>query len=156
MLEKLPPVEKVVEAWSALASGRVEIDGSPDAPAGTAKVVSSSGEKTYSLAWERNVYESDDGAAWWQGYPGYPILALLMARGKLPYEPRLAEYFTGINWNAANSRAKRNYAEALRSVIDSLRLSPHIVAEIESEADKTMEALKSLDIIVRRYRKKRA
>ncbi|MBD5607971.1 MAG: hypothetical protein HDQ93_03870 [Desulfovibrio sp.] len=156
MLEKFPPVEKIAEAWSALASGRVKIDGSPDALSGTAEVVSSNGEKTYRLAWDGNVYESDDSATWWQGYPGYPVLALLMAQGKLPYDPRLGEYFKGINWNAANAKAKRNYAEALRSAIDSLDLSPQIVAEVDSEETKTMEALKSLDIAIRRYRKKRS
>ncbi|MDE5833332.1 MAG: hypothetical protein K2H64_10220 [Desulfovibrio sp.] len=153
---KTPPLEKIAEAWTALASDRVLLHDPADAPAGAAEVVSSNGAKTYRLTWVGNVYASDDSATIWQKYPGYPVLALLMARGELPYDPELAACFRNVDWNAANAKAKRNYAEAFKNVCAELKLSPEIIEKAKSESEKTLEKLKTLDISLRPYRKKKA
>ena len=155
MLAKLPPLEKVFEAWSAIASGRTKIDDSSDEASGAASVVSSNREKTYHVEWNGGVYKSDDNATWWQKYPGYPILAVLMLQGKLPYDAELARRFENIDWNALNAREKGDYAKALKSAFADLDLSPEIAARAKEEAEKTIEILKSLDIEARRWVKKR-
>lgn len=53
-MEKMPPVEKIYEAWSAVADGRVTID---DA-ARKATVVSSDRTREYTVSW------SDDGSVY--------------------------------------------------------------------------------------------
>ena len=65
-MEKLPPIEKVYEAWSAVADGRVALH--PDER--RAAIASSNGAKTYTVAWNENgsTYSSNDNATYWQGY----------------------------------------------------------------------------------------
>ena len=46
-MEKMPPLAKVFEAWSALADGRVSLDGEDR----RATVASSNGAKAYTVTW---------------------------------------------------------------------------------------------------------
>ena len=55
-MEKLPPLAKVFEAWSALADGRVALD----AEKRRASVASSNGEKAYTVTWSEH---GDHGVA---------------------------------------------------------------------------------------------
>lgn len=88
-MEKLPPLAKVFEAWSALADGRVALD----AEERRASVASSNGAKAYTVAWSEDgaVYSSNDSATYWQGYAGYPVITVLMAQGRLPFDRAMAD-----------------------------------------------------------------
>lgn len=112
-MEKLPPIEKISEAWSALADARVK-----DVGENRYTVLSSDGAKTYTILYnpENNTYASNDSATFWQGYPGYPVLAVMMHKGILPYDPEVAKKWKDINWNALNRQMKRNYA----AVVDKI------------------------------------
>ena len=79
-LWKLPPPAKVYEAFSALADGRVLIE-----EPGRAEVRSSGTDKTYTVEWtgEFEPVTSNDNASYWQGYLGYPIVAVLIALGRV-------------------------------------------------------------------------
>lgn len=57
-MEKLPPLQKVYEAWSALADGRVEM-GEDEATA-----TSSNGAKHYTVSWSEDTYSSNDNASY--------------------------------------------------------------------------------------------
>jgi len=59
-----PPVAKVYEALSAVGDGRVKLTGDT-----SAQVVSSGGDKTYTVKWSPDGGEitSDDNATRWQG-----------------------------------------------------------------------------------------
>ena len=74
-MEKLPPVEKIYEAWSAVADGRVAIDEA----ARKATVVSSDRTREYTVSWsdDGSVYTSNDNATYWRGYAGYPVIAVM-------------------------------------------------------------------------------
>ena len=76
-MERMPPLAKVFEAWSALADGRVSLDDEER----RATVTSSNGLKAYTVAWSEDggTYSSNDNATYWQGYAGYPVIAALMA-----------------------------------------------------------------------------
>ena len=51
-MEKLPPIEKIYEAYSALADDRINIEGN------MAYVGSSNGKKSYKVEWEGDTYSS--------------------------------------------------------------------------------------------------
>jgi hypothetical protein len=89
----MPPVAKVYEALSATADGRVRITAS-----GRAEVVSSEGDKTYTVEWSEDgrLFSSNDNASYWQGYAGYPIVAVLLATGRIPYDPLVAGLLAGV------------------------------------------------------------
>ena len=84
---KMPPIEKIHEAYSAIADGRITIKEEE------AEVVSSDLSKIYVVRWKDGVYSSNDNASYWKGYAGYPIIAVLMLQKKLSLDKEIADYF---------------------------------------------------------------
>ncbi len=97
---RAPPSIKVLEAMGAIADGRVKLRDSG------AEVTSSDGSRRYVVVWDgtRNAASSDDSGTVHRGYVGYPIIALLMLQGVLPYDPRLAKKLAGVPWKRLNER----------------------------------------------------
>lgn len=144
-MEKLPPLEKVYEAWSALADGRVSIC----ADERRATVASSNGQKGYTVTWDADerVYSSNDNATYWQGYAGYPVLAVLMEQGRLPLDHTVAEAFAGVNWTELNERFKRDYAAAVAHVVNERGLDG---THLDTAAHAVMDTLATLNITIKR------
>lgn len=140
-MKKLGPIEKVYEAWTALADHRVALHD------GYADVSSSDGEKSYIVKFADNQYSSDDNATYWQGYPGYPVIAVLMLQGKLPYDPIIASEWKNINWTSLNKQFKNKYAEAVAFIAAERNIDMDKASE---EARKVMEALSNLPIEIKR------
>nr|WP_231121283.1 hypothetical protein [Limosilactobacillus reuteri] len=105
MMKKFPPIEKILEAYTAIADNHVKLENDQ------ALVTSSNEAKTYTVTFHDNTYTSNDNASYWQGYLGYPGIAVLMLQGKLPYDKELAQQFAGVDWNKINQEYKRNYAQ---------------------------------------------
>lgn len=140
-MEKMPPREKVFEAWTALADGRVEMHD------GFAEVSSSDGAKRYTVRFAGDTFSSDDNATYWRGYPGYPVIAVLMLQGRLPYDRDEALKWKDVNWKEINTRYKNNYAAAVKEVAAQKGIDlPHA----EEEAEKVMQALADLHIVIKR------
>lgn len=144
-MEKLPPLEKVYEAWSALADGRVSMCVDEQ----RATVASSNGQKEYTVAWDADerVYSSNDNATYWQGYAGYPVLAVLMEQEHLPLDRAATEAFADVNWTELNERFKRDYTAAVAHVVDERRLD---TAQLDEAAHTVMDALAALDLTIKR------
>ena len=142
-MKKLPPIEKIYEAYTAIADGRIEIDLQEQ----SATMTSSTGLKSYTVQWKDNVYSSTDNATYWQGYPGYPIIAVLMLQGKIPLDEGIAQLFAGVPWFELNKKYKRDYAQAVASVIKERGLDSE---SIQAAVDEAYEALTQLDITVKR------
>lgn len=145
-MEKLPPIQKIYEAYSAIAAGRCDVRGEGMV------VASSDGTKIYNVEWGSGVYRSTDKATYWQGYPGYPVLAALMLQGKIPYDRRVADWFAGTPWKQLNDAHKRDYDAALQEAFVLADLTDTQIAEARACAEADMEALKGLDIKVGRLR----
>lgn len=143
-MQKLPPLQKVFEAWSALADGRVTMGES------SARITSSNGEKRYEVKWEGDIYKSNDSASYWQGYAGYPVIAVLMEQGRLPYDRDFAQRFSGIDWNKLNKQHKRNYDAAAKEAFEQVGLSPDERAEANAAAHTVLNTLAELPILVKR------
>jgi len=137
---KLPPIEKIPEAYSAIVDNRVELKEN------YAIVTSSDKTKSYEVRWQENTYYSNDSATYWQGYPGYPVIAVLMLQNKLSLNQNISKYFKGINWHELNQKYKRDYASALNSIMTDF--SDEIKAEINNEINKVYEEIKNLGIIL--------
>lgn len=138
---KMPPKEKVYEAWTAIADGRVNIHDD------YAHVTSSDSEKEYTVRFDGDKYASNDNATYWQGYPGYPVIAVMMLQGKLPYENEEAEKWKGINWKALNTKFKNRYADAVKSVAEERHID---LQAADMAAERVMDALENLDITIKR------
>lgn len=130
-MKKLPPIEKIPEAYSAIVDNRVQ------RKEGVAYVDSSNKEKRYTVVFDESSYASNDSATYWQGYPGYPILAVWMMQGILPYDEKIAMLFQGVDWHALNKRFKRKYAQALEFLYEQMRPedATHAIQEIANVYD---------------------
>lgn len=143
-MKKLPPIEKIYEAWSAIADDRVIMR------EGRATVCSSNRAKEYIVSWAGNVYSSNDNATHWQGYAGYPVIAVLMLQGLLPLDRDIAALFVGINWTEANAAAKRDYAKAVETVFAQLQCDEEKQSAARLENIRVYDALKALNIEITR------
>ncbi len=140
-MKKLPPIQKILEAYTAIVDNHVHLT------AEQAEVTSSNESKNYTVSWDNDVYRSNDNATYWQGYAGYPVIAVLMLQGKLPYDQKLAENFKAVDWNTINKKYKRNYAKAAAEVIKEKGLKEN---EVMAELGAIYEDLKKLPIIIKR------
>jgi len=145
---KMPPLEKIPEAYSAIADQRVALG------EGRAEVQSSDGRKTYLVEWKGDLYSANDNATYWQGYAGYPIIAVLLLQGRLPYIYEDALLFQRINWNALNKAHKNNYAEALKEVQEGLKKQGVDVERLNQNLRMIYQALAGLDLKIKRGRLK--
>lgn len=140
-MKRMPPIQKILEAYTAIVDKHVELKNNE------ALVTSSNGAKTYTVSWEDNIYHSNDNATYWQGYAGYPIIAVLMLQEKISFDQKLADNFASVNWNEVNAKFKRNYAKAASEVIKEKRLDEK---EVMAELEKVYRALKDLPITIKR------
>lgn len=148
---KQPPLVKVYEAFSAVAAGRVEM-----LEPGRARVGSSDGAKTYDVRWspDGSAIVSDDNGSRWQGYAGYPILAVLLEQGRLHADRALMAPLAGVDWHALNERFKRRYDEAVAHALARAHEAGADPAAITAAAESVAAQLADLKLV--RYGGRRA
>lgn len=143
-MDKMPHIEKIHEAYSAIADDRVVIGND------TAKVTSSNYAKEYTVTWKDGIYASNDNASYWGGYAGYPIIAVLMLQGKIKLNRSIVEYFKGINWTELNSKHKANYTKAVSEIMDGLKADGIDCDFITKEVNEVYKRIELLNITCRR------
>jgi len=141
MYLRLPPRIKVLEALGAIADGRIKIiDGY------RAQVVSSEGDRIYDVyvdVSKGQAYSNDNGTKY-RGYVGYPIIALLMIKGVIPFYRDVAEALKGIPWRELNEKYKK-YAIVESIVKDIARkrgISPSYIDLVISRVLSTLKTLR--------------
>ena len=143
-MKKMPPIEKIYEAFSAIADGRVKMQEK------SATVASSDRTKSYNVVWDEDTYRASDSATYWQGYPGYPVIAVLMLQGRLPCNNELVRIWAGINWKQLNLKYKRNYAAAAMEVMEGFKAEGIDVDAMSEAASSILKALGELNITIGR------
>ena len=138
---KKTPIAKIYEAYSCLADERIKLEENK------AMVTSSNGAKTYEVKWSGNNYSSNDNASFWQGYPGYPVIAVLMLKNSLPYDKDIIKYFKNINWHELNNKYKRDYDKVVEEVLANISYSTE---KIKESTSKTYDYLINMDINIKR------
>lgn len=138
---EMPPKAKIYEALSAVVDQRVSITGRT-----TAQVLSSSRDKTYDVEWSEDYSEitANDNASYWQGYTGYPIIAVLLQTGRIRSNPHIAQRLAGIPWKSVNQKFKRDYDKAINHVLDGIEAQGGDRMEIAREVEKIYEQLETL------------
>ena len=135
-----PPRVKFLEALGAVADGRVEDRGNE------ALVRSSEGDRVYRVFVdvERGVAYSDDNGTVYRNYVGYPIIALLIKRGRLPYDEKLSGALRGLRWRELNERLKnyRLVEEEVKRIVMERGVEPGRVDEYISRSREALSAIK--------------
>jgi hypothetical protein len=142
-LWKTPPKAKIYEALGALGDGRVTITSTT-----TAEVISSSRDKKYIVQWSEDEkgITANDNASYWQGYMGYPIIAVLMLRGKLRYDKSVAYLLSEVQWKSLNARFRNNYDKAIETVLNSIEESKGQKTKVVEEVDRIMRDISSIKL----------
>lgn len=140
---KMPPRAKIYEALSVLADQRVIL-----LDENSAEVRSSSGRKSYRVEWtpDLQAITANDNASYWQGYMGYPIIAVLMLQGKIRYSSTVAGHLAGISWKELNQKYKRDYKRVIEQVFKDLQNSGVDVTKIEREIESIYRQLQNLKL----------
>jgi hypothetical protein len=144
---KMPPPIKVYEALGAIGDGRVRA-----ARGGGAShawdVVSSDRGKTYRVEISADGHEisSNDNASYWQGYLGYPAIAVLIARGTLSASAGATRALAGIPWKELNRRFKNDYARTTAEVARIVGERGDDFEAIRAEAAAILDALAALGL----------
>ena len=73
------------------------------------RVASSEGDRHYLVYVDpaRRLAYSDDNGTRFRGYIGYPIIAVLMLQGRVPFDERIARALEGIPWRRLNEHYRR-------------------------------------------------
>ena len=140
---KLPPIEKIAEAYSVIANNRIE-----EVDENTFLVVSSNGEKSYKVTINGDRFRSNDSATKFARYAGYPILAVLMYQHRLPLPDEYLKDFKDINWNQLNKEYKRDYAAALDAALESKNLLKEDIVIIKELMRQCYQQFKKLHITI--------
>lgn len=137
---KIPPKAKVYEALSCIGSNKVEFVGE-----NKALVTSSEGDKRYNVTFDLATgrITSDDNGSKWQGYLGYPSIAVLMLKGLLPFEQNFSEALKGVKWRTLNQKFKRNYDLAVKEAEQIAAERGCNIAELEEFVERVMEEIKA-------------
>ena len=143
-MKKLPPVEKIYEAYSAISDNRVIMEEN------SAKVFSSDKSKEYTVTWDKKIYSSNDNASYWQGYAGYPMIAVFMLQKKISFDSSVTDHFKNINWKELNAKYKGKYSKAVEEIMEALKNSGVDTKKIYRETENIFEELKTLDIQCKR------
>jgi hypothetical protein len=113
-----PHVSKIYEALGAIGDNRIEFAISEN----EAKIYSSSKTKFYTVKWNDDLTQmmANDTSAYWQGKLSYPMIAILMVKGKIQFDPKLPEILKGIEWKEVNKKFKNDYDKTVQFVLDDL------------------------------------
>jgi hypothetical protein len=138
---KIPPIAKVYEALGAVGDGRVRIDDGRHA-----SVTSSDGAKVYTVESSEDGAEisSNDNASFWQGYLGYPAIAVMIARGLIRADETAARALAGVPWKQLNTRYKNDYERTLEDVMRQAEVRGFDPDAIRAAANKVLEAVCTL------------
>ena len=138
---KMPPIVKVYEALGAIGDGRVRIEDGR-----RATVVSSDESKTYQVETSADGREiaSNDNASYWQGYVGYPAIAVLIARGFYRPPANVTDALAGVAWKELNRKFKNDWAKTIAEVEKALEQAGHDPDAVRSEAEAVLNFLREL------------
>ena len=137
---RMPPIAKVYEALGAIGDGRVHLEDQ-----GRATVTSSDRSKTYVVetAADSREVSSNDNASYWQGYLGYPAIAVMIAGGL--YQPRadVAKALSGIPWKELNRRFHNDYERTVAEVLREASAHGFDPSTIRCEAQAVLDAVRT-------------
>ena len=139
-MEKLPPIAKVYEAYSALADDRIVVKEQE------ALVDSSDYAKTYTVRFHDDEVSSNDNATVWQHYP---ILAVWMKLGILSVNWNILPAFAGINWKKRNTEHKNRYEEVIEEFLLECEEQGYACEDIRSCMQETLEAVAKLPYTIK-------
>lgn len=144
---KKPPVIKIYEALGALADKRLRKN-QDDKEKKVWRIYSSLGNKFYLVKYDEknNAIMSNDNGSYWQGYLGYPAIAILMLNGKIKYQPKFAKALKRIKWKDLNTKFKNDYTKTIEYCHQLIQKRGYDLSEFLSEIENINKQIQALKI----------
>lgn len=140
-----PPKDEhiVYEALSAIADNRFTLVSESEA-----QCYSTSRNKFYSVHYdsENSAIMSNDNMAFYVDEVSYPMVAMLLVKGKLEYNPEILKYFKDIKWKDINQRNKNNYMKSVNEVLEDLTSRGVNTQQIKNQVNDIFEDLLRLEL----------
>lgn len=139
MFRKNPPIIKIYEALGAIADERIEITQWLFVEA---KVYSSDRNKYYTVNYDpaNNAIMTNDNGSYWQGYLGYPSIAILLIQGDLPFNQEYSNLLKDIPRKKINTQNKNDFNKTQQQIDNMIIEKWHNIKElhkyIENVADE--------------------
>ncbi len=117
----------------------------------TAFVDSSSHDKKYVVMWDpgNKAIMANDNGSYWQGYVGYPAIALLIKIGVIKVDDKYCQALAGIKWKQINAKYRNDYEKTLLEVKEEVEEKEEIDVrweELENAANDVLAQLIKLDL----------
>ena len=143
MYWKRPHISKIYEALTAIADSRIELDGF-----NRAKCYSSSGNKYYEVKYDSksDSIMSNDNTAYYTGSISYPMIALLMLKGRIKYNQELLPNLIGIRWKDVNQKFNNDYDKAVEYVLAGLESKGTDVKPVRDEIERMYSIIEKLKL----------
>ncbi len=143
MLWTKPHISKIYEALGAIADKRIELVGTHEA-----KMSSSSGNKAYTVTWTDDFTQmmSNDNSAFYTGQLSYPMIAVLLLKGQIKYDPEVAEMLKGVKWKDINQKFKNNFDKTVAYVQELLQEKGSDTQKLIFETKRISDELDKLEI----------
>ena len=143
MVWKKPHISKIYEALTAIADARIELVGE-----NKARCYSSSKGKFYEVEFdpETDSIMANDNTAFYTDAVSYPMIALLMLKGIIIYDPKLLGMLKEIVWKDINQKFKNDYDKAIEFVLAELKSKNIDTVFIQSEIGKIYELACNLQL----------
>jgi|GEM_PF-646762 len=138
-----PHISKIYEAVSAIADDRVLLVSENES-----HCTSTSRGKYYTTTYdpETNSIMSNDNTAYYTLNMSYPMIALLMLKDVIPYDPSLLEPLKNIPWKDINQQYKDDYDLGLDHYFKQLMPKNVSEAEIKSKIQTIYQYTYSLQL----------
>ncbi len=143
---KLPPKPKIYEAFSVIADERCVLENN------SATITASDGKKQYSVEWipdntsgKIRKISSNDNASYWQGYMGYPIIAVLLVTKRIQFNEEIIHHFKDIPWNALNKAAKNDFESVVKNFLSKIEDKKE-VKRIQLEVENIYRQITALEL----------
>jgi hypothetical protein len=135
----MPPPAKIYEAIGALGDGRVRLEDERHA-----SVLSSERSKTYrvQISADGREISSNDNASYWQGYLGYPAIAVMLMRGLYSVRPDVSRALSEIPWKELNRRFRNDYERTIEEVMRRAEQRGFDPAVIRAEVEAVLFVLR--------------
>lgn len=127
-----------------MADGRVKLKKD-----NLAWVYSSSGRKHYDVQFDliNNAISANDNGSYWQGYLGYPAIAVLFDKKVLPFDADLAEALINIKWKDINEKFGKNHERTEKYILDLLAERGFSKEEVKIVTDGILNRIIELGLL---------
>lgn len=143
MYWKIPHINKVYEALSAIADNRIQLISNTKG-----RQTSTSGNKFYTITYDptTGAMMSDDNVAYWTDSISHAMIAFLLKTGRIDYNPKFLPYLANIKWKDINQKFKNDFDKSTEYILSELQSRDYPIDSLIVEINRIYKMVCCLKI----------